>query len=237
MKFFIVSFLLFTAYPTQANFISSAFKLISQNSNPLNQEFLKAVEIRDIKKAQKLLAEGADINSTNKEGYNALMIAFEKEDSKMAQILLKKNINIQAKNDKGDTALHIATQKGYENFINLLVKKGADINAKNKKGDTPFIIAFNSIIAVRNIKNKKYFRIPNFFLSKKPDIINSKGRQGWTPLMVAVMANNIELVKWLLNHGADTKSKDKHGYTALRYSKTRGFINVSKLLEERGAKF
>ncbi|MFC6877000.1 ankyrin repeat domain-containing protein [Flavobacterium myungsuense] len=47
--------------------------------------------------------------------------------------------------------------------------------------------------------------------------LNEKSN-GMTPLMVAARYNKVEIIKFLLEHGADRISKDEKGFTALKYA-------------------
>jgi len=41
---------------------------------------------------------------------------------------------------------------------------------------------------------------------------------GLTPLMVAARYNKVEIIRYLLSHGAHADKKDEKGFTALRYA-------------------
>lgn len=47
--------------------------------------------------------------------------------------------------------------------------------------------------------------------------VNEKS-YGMTPLMVAARYNKTEIIKFLLANGADARTKDEKGFTALRYA-------------------
>lgn len=49
--------------------------------------------------------------------------------------------------------------------------------------------------------------------------INAADSKGWTPLIVAVYHNNIDIVKFLLSHGADVHVKNNNGTNLLMYAK------------------
>lgn len=53
---------------------------------------------------------------------------------------------------------------------------------------------------------------------------------GWTTLIMAVMGNNEDAVKFLLNHEADPSIKGKYGYSAYRVAKEMGLANMVRLL-------
>ncbi len=53
-----------------------------------------------------------------------------------------------------------------------------------------------------------------------PKIINVQNTKGWSPLIVAIYNNHIEIVKILLLSGADIKIKNFNGTTCLMYAKS-----------------
>jgi hypothetical protein len=52
-------------------------------------------------------------------------------------------------------------------------------------------------------------------LIKRGENINARDDYGWTPLMYAVLGNNIEVIQNLLAQGADINAQDKDGVTPL----------------------
>ncbi len=60
------------------------------------------------------------------------------------------------------------------------------------------------------------------FLLNRGFSVDQKSEGGRTPLMHAVLANQPEMVKWLLRQGADPKLKDNEGFIALMHGVTKG---------------
>lgn len=50
-------------------------------------------------------------------------------------------------------------------------------------------------------------------------IVNAQNENGWSPLMVAVYTNNLEMLYFLLSKGADITIKDYNGMNLLQYAK------------------
>ena len=107
-----------------------------------------------------LIAGGADLKSTMRDGANAVMLAaghassnnsnrrgiavidgvkLEPEEQVLraveAAIELGGDVNVVSQ--AGDTALHAAAARGFNSVVQLLADKGAQLSVKNKRGLTP----------------------------------------------------------------------------------------------------
>jgi uncharacterized protein len=65
--------------------------------------------------------------------------------------------------------------------------------------------------------------------------INARGRNGKTALMVASCSGHAEMVRYLLDHGADINSRGRNSRTALMCASLKGHKDVAQLLLDRGA--
>ncbi len=54
---------------------------------------------------------------------------------------------------------------------------------------------------------------------------------GMTPLMIAARYNNVEMVKILLEKGADITLKGSHGYTATKYAELSNATQALEILK------
>ena len=69
------------------------------------------------------------------------------------------------------------------------------------------------------------------YLKKYPWFLNCVGPFGWTPLFYAVRSNQIEVVKVLLEHGADLDVSDKDGLTILDLAMKKEYTELITLLK------
>ncbi len=69
--------------------------------------------------------------------------------------------------------------------------------------------------------------------------VNSRDKEGATPLHSSIFTGNIEIVKLLLNHGAKINARDNKGLTPLTLASKRGerAKRVVEILKLRGAKY
>ncbi|XP_045177598.2 protein phosphatase 1 regulatory subunit 12A-like [Mercenaria mercenaria] len=65
--------------------------------------------------------------------------------------------------------------------------------------------------------------------------LNQRNHTGLTALHYAVLTNNLDSVKLLLNHGANVSSQDEYGFSPLHTAAALGFLQVTTLLIIHGA--
>ena len=89
-----------------------------------------------------------------------------------------------------------------------------------------------------HIRRGLYDNVYNCIEKEKVNVNQRDDDTGNPPLVVAVEENQIEIVKLLLNRGADVNVKDwTSKNTALDISEQKGFKPISELLQQRGAKY
>src|SRR5258707_1225413 len=98
--------------------------------------------------------------------------------------------------------------------IRYLVERGADATVQSKHGLTPLHLASGA----------PYPRcVPSPFMSK--------GNR-WSG---SLSTNYVELVRFLLERGADATAQSKHGLTPIHLASQGGYLEVTHVLIEHGA--
>lgn len=128
--------------------------------------------------------------------------------------------------DDGNTPLTRASNYGHTEIVNALIEAGADINYVNKEnGATALIYAIN----------RERIDIVKLLLQKGIEEINID-RNGNLPFQRACSVGNMEIVKLLVNHGADVNYVNKeNGVTPLICACSDGKTDVISLLIGLGA--
>ena len=94
-------------------------------------------------------------------------------------------------------------------MIKLLIEHGMDLNTTTKEGIGAIDIAI------------KYHRLDVLKFCKEQgiDIIHSQRKSGLTPLMLATCFNDVEIMQYLIENGANVNQRDNFGMNALDYAK------------------
>ena len=175
-------------------------------SGDLNSDLLIAAREGDKEKVRSLIRNGANINSRDEDGDTALMIAaLRGQDLGTVNTLLANGANVNARNNENDTALIYAASNDDAAILEALLNKGADINHQNDNGYSALIMAS---VDEKRLANAKAL------VARGADL-NLKSDDGGTALMMATAGGVIELVRALLEKGAQIDARDNHGYTAL----------------------
>ena len=123
--------------------------------------------------------------------------------------------------------LFYALMKGVSlEALELLLEAGLDLHYLNREGLGALDIAI------------KYRRPDVVRLCKERGISlnESRRKSGMTPLMLAAAFNDTDMVKYLIEEGADINRVDKFGMTALDYARKMGQGKVKEYLESIGGK-
>ena len=155
---------------------------------------LKAAKSGNINQVCSLIADGAEINTSDQYGTTALMFAVIWAIQKWRDSLVDAGANVNlARKTYGLTALMLAASNQQLDIIQLLLSRGADVNAVNEDGSTALMIA----------ALKGYLEIVKTLLDAGAEagIVDKHGdtalkiaiKQGHTEVVQAILQNRINL--------------------------------------------
>jgi ankyrin repeat protein len=187
-----------------------------------------------------LLDRGADVNVKDESGETALKRAAGRvHDTAIAELLLNKGADVNSADKDGVTALMTAAQSGHLKTAQLLLARGAQLDARDKKGRPALEHAGNHLPVVNLLSGAKSGNLAvaaimgntaevQRFLKEGANV-NAKDNHGQTALILAVELGRLEVVKLLLDEGADANLGKP-----LMYAADRGNVEIARLLLDRG---
>jgi len=151
-------------------------------NTPLMQEVLND----DPQRVRELVAQGDDLNATNRYGWTALMHAARLGNADVVSLLLEQGAQIDAQDKSGWTALMRAAAKGHDAVVKILLDHHAALNLQDEAGYT----------ALHWAAHRGHIIVVKQLLDAGADS-SIKNRDGWTPLMVAMQEQRQDVVTLL----------------------------------------
>ncbi|KAI5807954.1 hypothetical protein DFH27DRAFT_289143 [Peziza echinospora] len=137
-------------------------------------------------------------------------------------------------NDTAISFLCAAVKSFFEkDLINPLLKFCHNLNYRDKWGDTPLTTACTTQSWCKD-EDGTLLEAARVLVNHGADVNFTDGH-GHTPLLLAVMTDNFEIVQYLLSKGADLTLADKEGRTIQHYAENgikRGYKNYIKMFEK-----
>jgi uncharacterized protein len=186
-----------------------------------NARLMDAARSQDTAEVIRLLKEGADPNSRDKNGRTPLMESASEGYTQTVRALLENGADVNATDRVGWTALFWAAFSRRTETLRALVARGADVNARDGEGRTALFWASSS-----------GYKDVALALIEKGARVNAKDNYGWTALMSAVDLGHLDTVKALLQHGVDARVKAKDGTTAVRLAEKYKYDDIVSLLRK-----
>ncbi|XP_966599.3 uncharacterized protein LOC655576 [Tribolium castaneum] len=139
---------------------------------------------------------------------------------------IKENVNLL--NQHGFASLHLAIIHDVDlEIIKVLLNHGASISISDPEGNTMLHLA---------IEHRRLHILRVLLNKSKPSDIDSLNYEGFTPLILASLAQSYQSAELLLLHGADPNIKDmKSGRTALFHAAECHDVDLVELLIRHGA--
>ena len=167
----------------------------------------------DMMAVDRLLAEGADPDETDRYGWGPLHFAVPLSGLEVVSALLAVGADPGARTVSGATALHVAASQATESVVSTLLSAGADPNVRENLGRSPLHYA-------ARFREEALQPVINSLLQAGADPGSSQESMddyGLSPLHIALMNPEVTapVVEALLDAGADPMARDRDGDTPL----------------------
>ncbi len=189
---------------------------------------IEAAHGGDADAVRRLLQEGASVHAADERGVTALIAAAYRNHVAVARLLVRAGADVNRQDRTQQSAFLIATSDGFVELLRLTIEAGADVHRMDSYHGTGLIRA----------ADRGHVEVIRELL--KTDIrIDHVNRLGWTALLEAIILGDggprhTEVVRLLLDAGADVRIADSAGVTPLAQARTRGFASIVRLLEAKG---
>lgn len=219
---------------------------------------VEAAKAGDGERLRSLLSGGEDVNQRQADGATALHWAAHRDELENALVLIGAGADVKAANDLGVHSLWLACVNGSASMVKVLLAAGADPNAAPSNGETPLMHAGRSgsgdavelllqhgakLTAKTPLEEQtalmwalaeKHAEVSRILIEHGAEV-SARSRFGFTPLLIAARAGDLEGARALLAAGVDPNETASSGESALVVATVRGHVPLALWLLEQGA--
>ncbi|KAF8166996.1 ankyrin repeat-containing domain protein [Mycena galopus ATCC 62051] len=172
-----------------------------------------------------LLQHGADVNPQGIEWGTALVAACIVGNTQIAQLLLEHGADVNAKSRYDGRPLQAASCRGHTEILRLLIEYGVDANEPVGPEGT----------LLKYAASRRDTEFVRFLLAHGAEVnVQDRSYHG-NAIHAASCGGEIDIVRLLLECGADVNARGGYYGNALQAAASRGQIEIVRLLLEHGA--
>ncbi|XP_067670660.1 serine/threonine-protein phosphatase 6 regulatory ankyrin repeat subunit A-like [Haliotis asinina] len=192
----------------------------------------------------------ADIDSRGKDGHTPVMVAAGQGHTRVVTLLVEAGCDMSHVTDSGNNILHVTCAGGHITTVKyILSKSSVNVNSRGKNERTAAMIAALSghrdvfellvskgcdLLTTSHNSNNILHQacvggdvgIVNYIVSAGIVDINSTGKYGRTPVMVAAEFGHIGVLELLVREGGDVNLRSGAGNTILHTACLGGYVKV-----------
>jgi ankyrin repeat protein len=203
---------------------------MAQQANEAERELIQAAERGELVVVRKLVQQGARLNARDQRGRTALLAATQRNEIEVARFLIREGADVNAKDFAHDTPFLVASAEGRVEILKMALAADADLKDTNRYRGTALIPA----------AHHGHVEVVKLLLATpiNKDHVNNLG---WTALLEAVILGDggqrhTEIVRRLVEAGANVNIADRDGVTPLTHAKRRGYAEMARILAAAGGR-
>ena len=151
-----------------------------------------------------LIEQGVTINTCDEDGYTPLTCAIEDGNIEVVKCLVANGADVNFIEGESWTPLNTAIHNNQLEIAKYLIQEGANVNLIDNAGLTPLAIA------IEENGDLEFVRL----LVEKGANVNDV-QTGWLPMSYAILCDQPENVKFLMDSGANLNYRDMDGKKAI----------------------
>ena len=184
-----------------------------------------AMADRDTARVRALIDEGHDPDTARADGATALLWAAHWGDGEAVELLLRAGADANAYDDHGVTPLARACENASRALVGRLLAAGADPNVAQTNGLTPLMTAART----------GSLAVVEALLAHGADVDAATAATHETALMWAVAEGHRDVVRALIDVGADVRPNRRQAFSPLIAAAQNGDIETAEMLLAAGA--
>ena len=179
---------------------------------------------------RRLLDEGADVDVRDSRGRTAVTAAAMGEHVSVVRALVEAGADVDLQDEDRNNPLLLCGENGNVALLREVLRASPDLSATNRYGGTALIPA----------SDRGHVGMVRALL--KTDMpVDHLNNLGWTALLEAVILGNggiahQQIVRMLLDAGADPGIADRDGVPPLEHARDRGDTEIVAMLDDVGAR-
>ncbi|MBD1930863.1 MULTISPECIES: ankyrin repeat domain-containing protein [Cyanophyceae] len=208
------------------------------------ERLFEAIQSSDVEQVRQLLNSGVDANSKNVKGQHPLVLASSIGNLDIVKALLTAGANVNAKSGiakspKFNPTISVSSIPGNASLGEMISEALEDAPDEAKSfytGFTQFVDAFStekSINSASTNKQQESSQVEDVE-DEEEDVDEGKEK---TALIAAIASGHVEVVKTLLNAGAEVNPKTWYDDIPLVFAAQKGQAEIVRALIDAGANF
>jgi uncharacterized protein len=195
---------------------------------PVPTGLVEAAARGDARQVADLLERGADVDERDASGRTAVTAAVYAGSTPTVRLLVDAGANVDLQDDSRANAFLALGETGNVSVLDEVLRGDPDVGLTNRFGGTALIPA----------AHRGHVEMVRALLARTEVDVDHVNDPGWTALLEAVILGDggpahTEIVRMLLEAGADRDIADREGVTPLEHAFRSGYDDIAALLTSR----